>query len=238
MVFSDNINNSGIVERTRKTTRTSIDQWSNQDIANSCNDYLDFVTGYAIATDKRFRWDDTNHSKMPIGKLDLNSGQSEYSFLLDGQGNKILNLIGVEVKKEDDTWKRLDEVDFVEMEQAFGAYKTIAGTPEEYDKLNDNVLKLFPAPSYSKTAGLRLFFQRTGSYFLGTDTSKEPGIAPILHRGFVIASSYDCALALGLENLQPLSVELEKERQKVIEYFSSRNTDVRQRMQAQRQNNR
>lgn len=75
------------------------------------------------------------------------------------------------------------------------------------------------------TAGLKFYFQRTPSYFAASDTTKEPGVSPLLHRGFVIASAYDIALTLGLQNLQPLSVELAKEEQKMKDAFAIRNTD-------------
>jgi hypothetical protein len=65
---------------------------------------------------------------------------------------------------------------------------------------------------------------------VATDTTKEPGVPAPLHRGFVIASAYDGALTLGLNNLQPLSVELEKEEEKMMTYFSIRNKDVKPRL--------
>jgi hypothetical protein len=46
----------------------------------------------------------------------------------------------------------------------------------------------------------------------------------------VIAAAYDIALTLGLPNLQPLSVELQKEEQKMIQYFADRNNDERKQM--------
>jgi hypothetical protein len=60
---------------------------------------------------------------------------------------------------------------------------------------------------------------------VATDTTKEPGVSPLLHRGFVIASAYDGALTLGLKNLQALAVERQKEEEKMIQYFSGRNND-------------
>ena len=67
-------------------------QWPTSNVVASCNKYLDTVAGYAIGADRRFQWDDTNHSKLPIGTTNLVANQAEYSFLSDEQGNSILNL--------------------------------------------------------------------------------------------------------------------------------------------------
>ena len=72
---------------------------------------------------------------------------------------------------------------------------------------------------------MKFYFQRTPSYFVATDTTKQPGVSPLLHRGFVVNSAYDCAFTLGLSNLQPLSVEKQLEQTKMEQYFSIRETD-------------
>ena len=97
--------------------------------------------------------------------------------------------------------------------------------PLYYDKIADNIIRLYPTPSTSVTNGLKYYFQRSPSYFVAADTTKQPGVADDLHRGFVVASAYDCAFTLGLDNLQALSVELQKEEEKIDDYFASRLTD-------------
>jgi hypothetical protein len=80
-------------------------------------------------------------------------------------------------------------------------------------------------PTSTVAAGLKFYFQRTPSYFTASDTTKEPGVSPLLHRGFVIASAFDAAMSEGLSNLQALSVERELETRKVEEFFNTRNND-------------
>lgn len=103
-------------------------------------------------------------------------------------------------------------------------YKT-AGIPSYYDKIADNIVRLYPKPSASITNGLKFYFQRTPSYFTASDTTKEPGVSPLLHRGFVINAAYDGAMTLGLNNLQALGVERQIEEKKMIQHFNSRNKD-------------
>lgn len=225
MVFSDNSGLTGIVEQTRAMMRVDASQWPTSRIVNSCNNYLDTVAGYAIGADRRFQWDDTNHTKLPIGTTNLVANQSDYSFLTDEQGNTIINLTRIDVMDSNGLYRELMPIDQREIEGALDEFMSEASLPEYYDKIADNIIRLYPAPIASVTAGLKFYFQRTGSYFAATDTTKTPGVSPLLHRGFVIASAYDGALTLGLNNLSALAVEMQKEDLKMKEYFAIRNTD-------------
>ena len=96
MVFSNSSTGLGIVEQTRVLMRVDATQWPTARIVASTNNYLETVTGYAIGADRRFQWDDTNHTKLPIGTTNLVADQKEYSFLTDEQGNTILNLTRID----------------------------------------------------------------------------------------------------------------------------------------------
>lgn len=207
--------------------RVDSTQWPTARIVNSCNNWLDFIAGYAIGADRRFQWDDTNHTALPIGTTNLVANQSDYSFLADQQGNAILNLTAIEILDPTGNYRKLQARDMADNDEAEDELLRVAGLPTHYDKIADNIIRLTPKPSTSVTAGLKFYFQRTPSYFVATDTTKAPGVAPLLHRGFVIAAAYDGALTLGLENLQPLSVERDREVEKMKRYFSNRNTDER-----------
>lgn len=218
--------------------RVDSTQWATSKIVNSVNNYLDMVAGYAIGADKRFQWDDTNHTKLPIGTTNLVADQSDYSFLTDEQGNRILTLTRIEVKDSTGNWTLLQPIDQANIDIAIDEAQRTAGLPISYDKIADNIIRLYPKPNISVTAGIKFYFQRNPSYFTATDTTKEPGVAGTLHRGFVIAAAYDGALTLGLPNLQPLSVEQQKEEAKMKEYFTNRNNDSTLVMRAAYQNTR
>jgi hypothetical protein len=225
MTFSDVTNSLGIVQQVRSFMRVDSNQWPTSKIVNSVNNYLDRVTGYAIGADSRFQFDDTNHSKLPIGTTNLVANQTDYSFLTDEQGNRILTLTRIDVKNSDGVWTQLTPIDQKEIGVALDEASRTASLPTHYDKIADNIIRLYPTPETSVTAGIKFYFQRTPSYFVATDTTKEPGVAPVLHRGFVMAGAFDGALTLGLPNLQPLSIEMQKEEQFMKDYFTNRNND-------------
>ena len=224
IVFS--ATNAGIVEQSRSLAGVTSTQWPTQKVVNSANNWHDFVTGYAIGADKRFQWDDTNHTKLPEGTAELTINVSDYSFLTDEQGNNIVTLTGVSILNNG-KYEPLLLVDRNDPSYDPSTFGTQTGTPTQYDKIADNIIRLDFKPSATVASGLKFYFQRTGSYFTSSDTTKSPGVSPLLHRGYVIASAYDIALTLGLANLQALSLERQKEEQKMIQYFSERSNDER-----------
>jgi len=238
IVFSENTNNSGIVEQTRAFMRVDATQWPASNVVNSSNNWLDTITGYALLKDKRFNWDDSNHTALPIGTTNMVLGQSDYSFLVDEQGNEIITLLRIDIKDASGNWTKLAAKDEYEINVALDEFESTDGTPKYYDKIADNIIRLYPTPSANVTAGIKFYFQRTGSYFTVTDTTKAPGVSPLLHRGFIVASAYDGALTLGLNNFNALAAEMERERQKMITYFSVRNNDERRRITPNVENNR
>ena len=240
IVFSDTSTNTGLVQQIRSLMRVDSSQWPTAKIVNSVNNWLDTVTGYAIGADKRFQWDDTNHTKLPIGTTNLVANQSDYSFLQDEQGNSIVTLTRLDILETTggSAYRQLNLIDQNEVSGGLDDYRDTAGTPLEYDKIADNIVRLYPKPSANVTSGLKFYFQRTPSYFTADDTTKSPGVSPLLHRGFVIAGAYDGALTLGLPNLQPLLIERQREEEKMKLYFSDRNNDTIRRMTVTNHDNR
>ena len=223
--FSEAVNNSGIVQQVRSMERVDANQYPTYKIVNSANNWLDKVAGYAIGADQHFQWDDTNHTKLPEGTTTLTSGQSDYSFLTDEQGNSIVTLTGVSVLIGT-IYQPLIEIDRSDDAYDATSFGQFLGVPTYYDKIADNIIRLDYKASTTTALGLKFFFQRTPSYFVAGDTTKAPGVSPLLHRGFVIAAAYDCALSLGLANLNSLGVELQKEEKKMMDYFTRRNNDT------------
>ena len=222
--FSDTVNNDGILQEARIMARVDANQWPTQRVVNSANHWKNFVAGYAIGADKRFRWDDTNHTKLPEGTTDLTIAQSDNSFLTDEQGNNIITLTGI-ARIEDGKPIPLKAVDRSDPNYDLTTFGTGTGTPTEYDKISDNIIRLNNKPPATVSGGLKFYFQRTPSYYTAGSTTTTTGFSPLLDRGFVIACAYDIALTLGLQNLQGLALERQREEDKVVSYFANRNED-------------
>lgn len=227
LVFSSTGDSQGIVEQARSFMRVDANQWPVAKIVASGNNYLDLVTGYAIGADRRFQWDNTNQTKLPVGTTNLVANQANYSFLTDEQGNQIVTLTRVDIQDPNGVWRQLQLIDQVDI-TGFGLDSTLATPtlPMYYDKTADNIVRLYPAPAISVTAGLKFYFQRTSPYFTAASTSTTTGFSALLDRGFVIAAALDGAITLGLSNLNVIEGEMTKETNKMIAYFGKdRNND-------------
>jgi len=226
IVFSDTINRLGILERARDAARVDSTQWATAKVVASCNDWINHIFTRGKILDRKFQLDDTNHTKLPRGTTNLIANQSEYSFLTDEQGNRITNLTRIDILDATGLWRQLVPIDQAQLGGiALDEWNKTASLPLYYDKVADNIIRLYPKPLTSVTAGIKYYFQRSPTPFLVTDTTKQPGVADDLHRGFVIYSAYDAAWTLGLSNLAVLSAELQKEEQVIDDYFASRQTD-------------
>lgn len=224
--FSDTSGNLGIVQRARSFARVDSTQWPTAKIVNSTNDWRDYLTGLFLKYDKRFQWDDTNHTKLPEGTETLTSGVCDYSFQADEQGNAILSLLGVGILNTAGTaYDPLTLVDRLTDPNATQPYGVLTGVPSQYDKIADNIIRLNYKSATTVAAGLKFYFQRVSSYYAATDTTKTTGFAPILDRGFVIAAALDAAITLGLPCANDLRTERALEMQKAETYFMGRDND-------------
>lgn len=236
MVFSDISNNLGILQQARLMGRVDANQWPTYKVVNSANNWLDFVMSYGVANDKFLQFDDTNHTKLAEGTSPLTISVTDYSFLTDEQGNPIKTLLGISLLTGG-YYQPLTPVDRSQVDTA--TFGMVSGTPTQYDKISDNIIRLDKVPTATVSAGLKYYFQRAGSYFEATDTAKSPGVDPALHRGFVIASVYDMGLnGIGTVDMNAMSRERDFEIQKMKDYFNTRNNDQPKRMVGAYQNNR
>jgi hypothetical protein len=200
-------------------------QWSTDRITVSLNKALDKAIGYGIGADKRFRVDSTNHTKLPEGVADLTSGTSQYSFLEDEQGNRILTLTRIEVKDSQGNWVKLLPIDMTQVNEALDEFMSSNGTPQYYDKTTDNVVRFYPAPNYSSSGGIKYYFQRNPNYFETTDTTKETGLAPELDEYVISCAALEGAVSLGLSSLPGIKIIHDEAKENMVQYFTRRSED-------------
>lgn len=228
--FSDTTNRTGIVQLIEDRTNTVSSSTTSYTLATKTRDVnLAFAKFMMIAVKASGRWqvDDTNQSDYPISTTDIISGQSDYSFKIDGSSpvNQILDIHRVEMKDSAGNWVLLRSFDMKDIEVALDAYMPSAGTPAFYDKTS-NALILYPAPNYNSTGGLKIYFSRTPSYFLSTDLTKQAGIPDMFHEYLAIRPSYYYCLSKGMaDKAKAYKVEMLEMEEMIEEYYGSRQRD-------------
>ena len=206
------------------------------------DDYLDL----AIPASGTWQVDDTNTYESDgvtlrdysIVKANLVSGQRDYAFVTDENGNLILDIFKVAILPSASAtlFQELEPFDELnDRDNAIITESTATGVPSRYGKLSNGIFLDLPT-SYNATNGLKLFVNREGSYFLYTDTTKKPGFPGLHHEYFALKPS----LKYARRNLSASRVnELEKQvreyegdeerrlKGKIQRYFSGREKDVR-----------
>lgn len=190
------------------------------------NESLDFIYSTIFSTSGKWQFDDTNHSDYPIISTSLVSGQRDYTFVTDQQGNLILDIYKVMVKDENGTFFEIYPVDQQsdEYTQGFWSGLNQTGVPSRYDKTANGIF-LDAIPSYDSTNGLKIFINREGSYFQTTDTTKKPGFAGLFHEYLALRPAYKYAQTNGLKNEKSLLSDLLTMEGKIKKYYRDRSKD-------------
>lgn len=244
MPFNDTTTYNGLVqafEREIGATRGDVSGSTDRlkEFASDVNRSLDDFTRIAIESSGTWQWDDSNQTDYPIITSNIVSGQRDYAFTTDGSGNFVLDIYKVAILASATTsvYQELQAADISSEEfSTFVANDiTATGVPWRYDKLA-NAIFFDPIPNYSATNGLKVYINRTASYFASTDLTKKPGIPAIFHSYLYLAAAHRYAarnsmpIAGGrLRNgaFTGLLMEVNDLETQIKKYFALREQDVR-----------
>ncbi len=251
MQFNDTTGKSGLIQECEFWTNLGDGTISGDSVllpqfTNRINRSFDRIMPRVLSHDTNQRWDDVNHPTHPIGTADIISGQNDYTFLADSAGNSVLNITKILAMNSSSThygvelYKvipgasadvpgaqsgRVGTIDSTEDTRVLSPYTTDVGQPVKYVE-KGNTFFVWPIPNFSATAGFKIFFERTQSYFVSTDTTKTPGIPAIFHQLLALYASKDW-LALHKPGntvlLQYLDGEIQKQEDNLDDMIGKRN---------------
>lgn len=196
-VFSDTTNKNGLIQRFEFWSRLpdgTVTGTLLKQITSRINAAFEKIMPILLSYADNIRWDDTNHTDQPIGYVDIVSGQADYKFGEDDNSLDILNITKIRVLPS------ATDTDYVELErmtlddpraaEAMSPGSSNTGVPSHFLE-NGSRLFLYPEPNYAATSGIEMFFSREHSYFVSTDTTKEPGIPKPFHELLALHASLD-----------------------------------------------
>jgi hypothetical protein len=162
--------------KTNSVSYTIVDKTADENLA------MAKVWALAFKSSGRWQYDDTNHVAYPIIATALVSGQRDYTFTTDEQGNLILDIYKVMIKNPSGVYVEIPSVDQQSDSDMSSFYdgQNTTGTPTRYDKTANGIF-LDCIPNYSFAGGLKVFINREGSYFTTSDTTKMPGFSGLFH---------------------------------------------------------
>jgi hypothetical protein len=177
-----------------------------------------------------WQFDDSNHGDYPIIYFNIVSGQSDYSFSADENGNLVLDIHKVGIL-DSATSTQYVEIGLTD-QQSSGQGGSIfsedgsVGTPIEYDKTANGIF-LSPTPNYNATKGVKVAINREASYFVYTDTTKKPGVPGTLQSWFFKYPSFEQAKRKSTSNKKDIEKDILKLKEMIKEVFSRREKDNR-----------
>lgn len=220
MVFSDSTYNQGIVEETRWLVGANSTSYPITDLTRNVNRWFDKAVSLIFKSSGRWQWDDNNQTTYPQATTNLVSGQQDYTLDVSH-----LRVERVEYKNQQGSWTKLKAFDPKDLQDgSLEGFNTTDGEPQYYDVVANSVF-LYPASSYSQDASLKIWFQRAGSYFVTTDTTKKAGFAEIFHRYLSLGAGYDYALKNGLTLRNQLREEISAMEEEIKDFYMQRQKD-------------
>lgn len=236
--FSDTTNKDGLIQNIEdecgfndgdisgNTTRL-------KKFTSDINNALDEVFALIFKTGGTWQFDDSNHEKYPIITTDLNASQRDYAFTTDEQGNVILDIYKVMIKNEEGVYVEIDPVDQQSANNAnynvdsLVDGRNIEGTPIRYDKTSNGIF-LDPVPSYTSSAGVKVFINREASYFTTADTTKKAGFSGLFHYLLVLIPSYKYArIHLSPSDRDRLKIDIGEMKGELVKHYGKRERDIK-----------
>lgn len=211
---------SEILAEARRLVKANSTSYTTADLTISANAALNRVTALIRDSEGRWQWDDSNYTDFPIATAALVADQQDYG--LDPTHYRIER---IEVMDTASTWTKLkpiDKKDIVDL--PITDYLSGSGVPQYYDKVGNSVF-LYPKPSYSQAASLKVFYERGPDYFIVSDTTKSAGFNPLFHRLIPLWAAYDYALINGLKVADRLRLEISAMEDQLSEYYALRDSD-------------
>ena len=244
MQFSDTSTKQGLIQECEFWTNLgdatiSGDATLLKVFTNRINRAFDKVLPIVLSKDDTLLWDDPNHTKEPIAKANLVSGQQAYAAITDEQGNSILNVVKVFILESATATEykalRRIPVGLGYEDRILNPAPTFVGIPTEYVE-RGGMLFLGAVPNYSATLGLKIMFERAQSYFASNDSTKTPGIPSPFHQLLALHASKDWLSVNKAEN-RVLIGEVKEEilrMEKALEAQAAARNPKRKRMLGQR----
>ena len=226
MVFSDTSTYQGIVQDIDFLlfgSSTATSPYPIADKVRNVNRRFDEITSLLLESDGKWKWDDTNNASQPATTINLVDGTTASAI----PDTTYLTINRVEVKNSNGDYQLLLPIHEKDIQEGLTEFMETAGMPLYYEKVG-GFLNLYPKPSASYvtlTAGLKVYYQRSPSYFVAADTTKVPGFAAPFHRLLSIGAAIDYAIVHQPAKVVKLQEEYDKLQNRLVTFYSNRSGD-------------
>lgn len=179
-------------------------------------------------------YDDTNYADLPVATFDLTAGTATYKVTADENSNEVITIHKVQVLDDNSKWVDVPRKIVGEGNQD-GLLNTSSDTatvPSFYYEVGATIY-FSPNPSTTRSAGVKVWFDRSPSYLSSGGTTVEPGIPVIYHKLLAEKAALTYAVSKGLNQSTNISRLVEMGEERLDRYESNRRNDERTRLVAE-----
>lgn len=225
MQFNPSTEYNSIVKNIRDLTDASVSNLTLAQIARSANNYLNRAYNVMLENSDNKNWDDPNFDTLPQGTYDIVENERQITVYKDEDGKDILKIrrVILKLENEDNKWQELYPMDLRSDNYVLDDETT--GIPQKYDWIGDTLM-FDIIPNYSKTDGIKVFYERAGEYFTESDTVKEPGLPEHFHDYIVYGVSYDYSMKRGLQRANEIKERLDKLEKELREFATNQSVET------------
>lgn len=214
-------------------TKTNSSSFVDADMVLSINNAVERVESLILQSDGRWEFDDTNQTDLPIATTGLVTDQQDYSFPTSD-----IEVTRMEVLDTAGNWNKLQPLDQSDVyNQSITDFMKTHGTPIYYDKIGNSIF-LYPKPSYTQSASLKVYFKRPPVSITTASLTAvaSPGFNSMFHDLIPLWVSYDYGLANGLSNVGLLMTEIQQKEQALQDSYALRGKDDKPRLRTRQPN--
>ena len=217
---------SDINTETRSLCDADSTSLTNATLLIRVNNAYEEIIGNLIALNKNWNFGDSNYTALPTGLKTLTAGTQAYQF-----DSTYLNVLRVEVKDADGTWRLLAPIKLGDITVGQAEYYKTNGLPIEYEKREDFIL-LYPAPAAANvtlTNGLKVYFQRTADVFTAaqvTTGTKTPGFASPYHILICYKAAMIYCTSYKKDRVPMILSEIARLEKELLDFYALREKDI------------
>ena len=200
------------------------------------NNAYERVVSLIMKSDGRWEWDDDNQSDLPIATTTLTTDQQDYSLAVTH-----LAIKRVEMKDTTGIWTDLFPIHEADLRGiSITEFFKTSSIPNYYDKLGNSVF-IYPAPDFTQTASLKVWFQRPPALYTSAEVTtgtKVPGFNSLYHDLISYYAAHEYALANGLPNANQLMASILQKEEALVSDYSARSKDENMRLRVRKSSSR
>jgi hypothetical protein len=220
MQFSDTSTNQGIIQDISFLLGVDLNNYLISDRTRNINERFRMVWQMIFESYGGWKWQDDNSNSNPYTDVDVDSGVATGALPTGA-----LTIREAQIKDSNGVYHQIQcitEQEYFDMGGDSRWNQATAGQPQ-YLLPYEDTWRLLPAPNYTLSGALRIYFDADISTFAASDTTKVPGFASPFHRMLSIGASLDYALSRKMQDkvvyLQNLWNDYEK---RLRDFYSKR----------------